>query len=73
MFNNIAMLPRLPKSCSSCLDCKERFVGCHSKCKKYKEFKDKLDTMRKNQYNGMDYRSEKINKMKNDMIKKGVY
>lgn len=26
---------------SSCYNCKDRYVGCHSKCDRYKEFKIK--------------------------------
>ncbi len=29
-----------------CATCKERYVGCHSECVKYAEFKAKLDVIR---------------------------
>ena len=29
-----------------CYNCTERRVGCHSKCDKYKEFKEKLAELR---------------------------
>lgn len=29
-----------------CKDCKDRFVGCHSSCDKYKEFRINLDEER---------------------------
>lgn len=28
---------------NTCKDCKERKVGCHSKCEKYKKFRQELD------------------------------
>ena len=28
---------------SPCLDCKDRCVGCHSKCEKFKTFRDAVD------------------------------
>lgn len=31
---------------SKCLDCKDRHVGCHSKCEKYKAFRKALDEYR---------------------------
>ena len=67
------MLPSLPKSYSSCLNCKDRKIGCHSKCEKYKNFKKALDHLRKNQCNGMEYRSDKIEKIKQKLIKEGTY
>ena len=30
-----------------CLDCKERVLGCHSKCKKYNSFKTHINIIRK--------------------------
>lgn len=30
-----------------CKGCEERQVGCHSKCTKYKQFKQEVDKMRK--------------------------
>lgn len=26
-----------------CLNCEERYVGCHSKCKKYQQYRKELD------------------------------
>lgn len=28
-----------------CKDCPDRYVGCHSKCTKYKEFRSNLDNL----------------------------
>lgn len=28
---------------SSCYDCKRRYVGCHSRCQAYKDFKETLE------------------------------
>ena len=33
---------------SSCLDCKERRIGCHQTCEKYKKFKKQLDVIKQN-------------------------
>lgn len=33
-----------------CLNCMERILGCHSKCSKYLNFKDKLDEIRSKKY-----------------------
>lgn len=30
-----------------CFECKDRKVGCHSKCKRYKEYKELLEEDRK--------------------------
>jgi hypothetical protein len=30
-----------------CADCKERKIGCHSKCSRYAEFKKKIDAKNK--------------------------
>lgn len=30
---------------SGCYNCKERVVGCHANCKKYKEYKEKKDVI----------------------------
>lgn len=31
-----------------CYKCKDRHVGCHSECDKYKELKDKVEEEKKN-------------------------
>lgn len=31
---------------SPCKDCAERYVGCHSGCEKYKDFRQELDKQR---------------------------
>lgn len=30
---------------SGCYNCKERMVGCHSKCTKYKKYREALDVI----------------------------
>ena len=40
---------------NDCIDCKERYMGCHSKCEKYKKArvekdKDDLNMLAKNRY-----------------------
>lgn len=40
---------------SPCKECKERFLGCHSKCEKYIEYKEKKITQ------GRELRNNKIN------------
>lgn len=41
-----------------CLNCPVRRIGCHSKCKKYAEYKEKLEIIRKNR---QMYRINSIN------------
>ncbi len=31
-----------------CLECKDRYVGCHGKCERYKAWSDKHNIIRKN-------------------------
>ena len=38
-----------------CKDCKDRFLGCHSKCDKYKDYKKKSEEL-----NDMKNKSENI-------------
>ena len=33
---------------SSCLDCKNRYPGCHSTCENYKNYKEKLEKIKEN-------------------------
>lgn len=33
---------------NSCLDCKNRVIGCHSTCYKYKEYKKELEIIKTN-------------------------
>lgn len=45
---------------NTCKDCKDRKVGCHSKCEKYAEFKKELDRQVKaNQINKYGQTSER--------------
>lgn len=37
-----------PPANAPCLDCKDRFIGCHSKCEKYKQFKRKMEVLPQN-------------------------
>lgn len=39
----------------SCKDCKERYVGCHSHCEKYLEFRKQLD-----EYNQKEKEEKKL-------------
>lgn len=32
---------------NACMNCTERYIGCHAECEKYKEFADKCDKVRK--------------------------
>jgi len=32
---------------SPCFKCKERFVGCHSKCERYKKYRSEYDKLNK--------------------------
>lgn len=29
-----------------CLNCEERHIGCHSKCEKYKKFRQRIDNIK---------------------------
>lgn len=53
----------IPKS--SCVNCQERYVGCHSVCDKYKEYRKKLDefneAVRKSKNEDADYVTYKLN------------
>ena len=40
---------------SPCKDCKDRYLGCHSKCEKYIEYKENKITQ------GIELRNNKIN------------
>ena len=33
---------------SPCKDCEKRYLGCHSGCPEYKQFKDSIDIAREN-------------------------
>lgn len=33
---------------SKCLNCTDRFLGCHSTCYKYLEYRSKLDKIKEN-------------------------
>lgn len=57
---------------SPCKDCKNRYLGCHSECEKYIEYKEKkitqgkvLKTQKINAYNVDSYFKTKIEKEKN--------
>ena len=40
------ILATLSKEKSSCYNCNDRRVGCHSKCDRYKKFRDDISTLR---------------------------
>ena len=33
---------------SKCKECADRYIGCHSKCEKYKQFRKEIDLMHEN-------------------------
>ena len=35
-----------PDIVAPCLDCPERYAGCHSKCKKYQAYKEEVSTVK---------------------------
>lgn len=39
----------------SCKDCKDRYVGCHSKCEKYAQFKQEIAERKRKQQEGREY------------------
>ena len=39
-----------------CFECKDRHYNCHSSCKKYKQYKNKLDIARKKRNKNNDYK-----------------
>lgn len=41
----------MPKSDAPCLNCKDRVVGCHASCEKYKDFHERRMAMQKEIYN----------------------
>lgn len=43
------ILPTLPEGNNPCLNCTKRKLGCHSKCKDYQIFKEKVAELRKKQ------------------------
>jgi len=48
----------MKKIVAPCKDCKERSIGCHSKCEKYKEFKTANDAYNKKTRLAKMYRSD---------------
>ena len=40
------ILATLSKEKSSCYNCNDRRVGCHSKCDRYKKFRDDISALR---------------------------
>ena len=42
---------------SPCYNCPDRYVGCHGKCDKYKQFKIKLEEFNEKQKNARFYRN----------------
>lgn len=43
----------------SCLNCKERYQGCHSKCDKYKKYKEEIEKIKLNKKKSRCYYSYK--------------
>lgn len=60
---------------SSCYNCKDRFVGCHLQCDKYKEFKIKKaeenESIRKSKLIDGDYYAVKKHRFKKTESIKG--
>ena len=40
---------------SPCYNCEARDIGCHSRCDRYREYKDNVKTMRRRQAEDVDY------------------
>lgn len=40
---------------NSCYGCKERHLGCHANCEKYKEYVKALDVINKNKHSILEY------------------
>ena len=58
-----------------CLGCNNRYIGCHSECIKYKDFRQQLDAELKifNSYKeGYAYRGDSIRRNRARMAKKGI-
>ena len=57
-----------------CKDCTLRVAGCHSSCKKYKDFKDEIDRVKgeiaiSNEYK--DYKNSNISKISKSKFSQG--
>ncbi len=42
---------------SPCLGCKDRFIGCHSKCDKYIKYRNEYDKLNKKEFMAKMYSS----------------
>ena len=47
-----------PKN-NPCFNCLSRHIGCHSKCEKYKKFKETVEVFREMQKRSKRYRSDR--------------
>ncbi|WP_236915708.1 hypothetical protein [Clostridium sp. Cult2] len=48
----------------TCINCEDRHLGCHSKCKKYQEFKKEREKFRKKKYsNNFEYKDYIANRL----------
>lgn len=45
--HNFMMKQELPKDIAPCMNCSDRFVGCHSKCERYKAYRKMIDERKK--------------------------
>ena len=54
----MVILPTIGKDKNPCYSCKERRIGCHSKCDKYRIFREELAKFRKEQKKYGNYRAE---------------
>ena len=55
-----------------CKDCKDRKLGCHSKCDKYSEFKNKIEEIKEERIKQNfidDYRITKVERTNKKMRK----
>ena len=39
----------------TCLDCKDRYNNCHSRCRKYKQYRKKLDNINEKRNENNEY------------------
>jgi hypothetical protein len=39
----------------TCIDCKDRHLGCHDKCKDYKEYRKKIDKSKEGREGHFEY------------------
>lgn len=55
---------------SPCKDCTSRFIGCHSECIQYKDFRQKLDVLRAEESRRKSLENESITYLREVLDKK---